>query len=163
MEASPTLKQPRRLSCLRKPPQRLEMFSTTRPWGTQGHSAMRGATADQQWRTAHTKEYWPSTEPQAAWRYSTSRFTHTVIFFLLFWEQASPLCRSESWTSRSFASCFRLEPGRSMPEMGGETTERRKGKWKYLFKKMWKKMQSLINIAQFLLYLKKNLWKSENK
>lgn len=36
MEASPTLRQPLRLSCLRKPPQRLEMFSTTRPWETQG-------------------------------------------------------------------------------------------------------------------------------
>ena len=35
-EASPTLRQPLRLSCLRKPPQRLEMFSTTRPWETQG-------------------------------------------------------------------------------------------------------------------------------
>lgn len=32
MEASPTLRQPLRLSCLRKPPQRFEMFSTTRPW-----------------------------------------------------------------------------------------------------------------------------------
>lgn len=37
MEASPTLRQPLRLSCLRKPPQRFEMFSTTRPWETQGH------------------------------------------------------------------------------------------------------------------------------
>lgn len=36
MEASPTLRQPLRLSCLRKPPQRLEMFSTTRPWGRHG-------------------------------------------------------------------------------------------------------------------------------
>lgn len=38
IEASPTLRQPLRLSCLRKPPQRFEMFSTTRPWGTQGQT-----------------------------------------------------------------------------------------------------------------------------
>lgn len=37
MEASPTLRQPLRLSCLRNPPHRFEMFSTTRPWKRDGH------------------------------------------------------------------------------------------------------------------------------
>lgn len=41
MEASPTLRQPLRLNCLRKPPQRLEMFSTTRPWETQAQRRKR--------------------------------------------------------------------------------------------------------------------------
>lgn len=49
MEASPTLRQPLRLSCLRKPPQRLEMFSTTRPWErwTERWGGHSHGTADQ--------------------------------------------------------------------------------------------------------------------
>lgn len=46
MEASPTLRQPLRLSCLRKPPQRFEMFSTTRPWETQGQECKREEEMD---------------------------------------------------------------------------------------------------------------------
>lgn len=71
MEASPTLRQPLRLSCLKKPPQRLEMFSTTRPWKRDGHRGGHGhRTANHSWHYSQHRGLLTLLED--AWRCSTT-------------------------------------------------------------------------------------------
>lgn len=126
MEASPTLRQPLRLSCLKKPPQRFEIFSTTLPWETQGQRERDTVIwlCPQDRGSAVTSKLAPKpTDPALSLgldnatqhahccstccigKHTQKNFTH-----------ASPLCLSGSWTSRFSASCCHLGPGHSTPD-----------------------------------------------
>lgn len=110
--ASPTPRHPRRLSFRRNPPQRLEMFSTTRPCETT-HRATCWLAYEVQLSSGHL---WgaallrsPATEFEFVDERRTGRKAQTC---------DSPQCPSGNQRGQSFASCCHPRRERSRTEGG---------------------------------------------